>query len=48
MQNIIWKVLKGRPISDEIGNPLVETDKALYKIIKRDHQETVELINKLG
>lgn len=47
-----WKVIKGisatRPISDEQGNPLVKTDKALYKIIKRDHHETVEFIKKLG
>ncbi|OIK09021.1 hypothetical protein BIV60_25005 [Bacillus sp. MUM 116] len=47
-----WRVLQSSSttwaIADENGNPLVKTDKALYKRIKGDHQETVEFIKKLG
>jgi 2',3'-cyclic-nucleotide 2'-phosphodiesterase/3'-nucleotidase len=37
-----------RPIVDENGNSLVGTDKGLYILIRRDHQETVDFIKKLG
>ncbi|MEH7504496.1 metallophosphoesterase [Neobacillus drentensis] len=47
-----WKVVKGtsltRPIADESGNPLVRKDKGLYKLVKPEHQETVDYIKKLG
>ncbi|MEH7179651.1 metallophosphoesterase [Neobacillus vireti] len=47
-----WKILKStsftRPIADENGNPLVKTDKKLYKLIKPEHQETVDFLKKLG
>lgn len=47
-----WKVIKGtsqtRPVADEHGNPLVKTDKALYRLIQNEHQETVDFIKKLG
>lgn len=48
----MWKVLKGtsstRAISDENGKPLVKSDKHLFRIIKPEHQETVDFIRKLG
>jgi 2',3'-cyclic-nucleotide 2'-phosphodiesterase len=47
-----WKVIKAksltRPIADENGKSLVDTDKKLYKIIKPEHQGTVDFIKKLG
>lgn len=47
-----WKVLKSssftRPIADENGNPLVKTDKKLFRLIKPEHQETVDFLKKLG
>jgi 2',3'-cyclic-nucleotide 2'-phosphodiesterase len=47
-----WKVLKGtsltRPIADESGKSLVKKDKGLYKLVKPEHQETVDFIKKLG
>jgi 2',3'-cyclic-nucleotide 2'-phosphodiesterase (5'-nucleotidase family) len=50
--NSTWRVVKGtsltRPIADESGNPLVRKDKGLYKLVKPEHQETVDFIKKLG
>ncbi|MEH6991100.1 metallophosphoesterase [Neobacillus drentensis] len=47
-----WKVLNStsftRAIADETGNPLVKTDKKLLKLIKPEHQETVDFLKKLG
>lgn len=47
-----WKVLQGtsttKSISDDKGRSLVKTDKRLFKIIKSEHQETVDFIRKLG
>ena len=47
-----WKVIKStsftRPIADKNGNPLVETDKKLFKLIKTEHQDTVDFLKKLG
>lgn len=47
-----WKVLEGtsqtRPIADENGLPLVKRDKRLFKLIKREHEETVDFIRKIG
>lgn len=47
-----WRVIKGssltRPIADENGAPLVETDKKLFRLIKPEHQETIDYIKKLG
>ena len=47
-----WNVLQAsaftRPIADEKGNPLVKTDKGLYLLIKKEHEETVKFIKKLG
>lgn len=47
-----WMVLQSssttRAIADENGNSLVKTDKALFKRIKKDHEETVQFIKKLG
>jgi 2',3'-cyclic-nucleotide 2'-phosphodiesterase (5'-nucleotidase family) len=47
-----WKVVRGtsltRPIADELGTSLVKKDKGLYKLIKPEHQETVDFIKKLG
>ncbi|MEC1522679.1 metallophosphoesterase [Neobacillus niacini] len=47
-----WKVLNSksftRPIADEYGKPLVKTDKKLFKLIKPEHQETVDFLKKLG
>lgn len=47
-----WKVINStsftRPIADENGRSLVKTDKGLYKIVKQEHQETVDFIKKLG
>ena len=47
-----WKVLKStaftRPIADENGNSLIKTDKKLLKLIKPEHQETVDFLKKLG
>jgi 2',3'-cyclic-nucleotide 2'-phosphodiesterase len=47
-----WRVVKSnaftRPIADDNGNPLVKTDKKLLKLIKREHQETVDFLKKLG
>jgi 2',3'-cyclic-nucleotide 2'-phosphodiesterase len=47
-----WVVLKGtsltKPIADDSGKPLVKTDKPLYQLVKPEHQETVDFINKLG
>lgn len=47
-----WKVVRGtsltRAIADELGTPLVKKDKGLYKLIKPEHKETVDFINKLG
>lgn len=47
-----WKVVNStsftRPIADETGNPLVKTDKKLFKLIKPEHQETVDFLKKLG
>lgn len=47
-----WKVVNStsftRSIADETGNPLVKTDKKLFKLIKPEHQETVDFLKKLG
>jgi len=47
-----WKVLNStsttRPIVDENGKSLVKTDKGLYKLVKPEHEETVDFIKKLG
>ncbi|MFK9094101.1 metallophosphoesterase [Bacillus salipaludis] len=47
-----WKVLSStsltRPIADENGKSLVKTDKGLYKLVKPEHEETVDFIKKLG
>ncbi len=47
-----WKILAGRsltrPIADENGRSLVKTDKELYKLVKPEHDETVDFIKKLG
>ncbi|WP_223593054.1 metallophosphoesterase [Neobacillus bataviensis] len=47
-----WTVLQGtsttRAISNENGQPLVKNDKNLYRIIRPEHQETVDFIRKLG
>lgn len=47
-----WKVVNGlsqvRPIADEDGKPLVQTDAELFKLLKPEHKETVNTINKLG
>lgn len=47
-----WRVIMStaftRPIADENGNALVKTDKKLLKLIKPEHQETVDFIKKLG
>jgi 2',3'-cyclic-nucleotide 2'-phosphodiesterase len=37
-----------RPIADENGKPLVKTDIGLYKLVKEEHEETVDFIKKLG
>lgn len=48
----VWKVIKSKsstkPIADENGFSLVPSDKRLFKLIKPEHQETVDFINKLG
>jgi 2',3'-cyclic-nucleotide 2'-phosphodiesterase len=50
--NNTWKIIRGisltRPIADESGKPLVKKDKSLYKLMKPEHQETVDFIKKLG
>jgi 2',3'-cyclic-nucleotide 2'-phosphodiesterase len=47
-----WKVVNAssftRSISDESGKSPVKTDKGLYKLVKPEHQETVDFIKKLG
>ncbi|MFF2450693.1 metallophosphoesterase [Neobacillus sp. NPDC058068] len=47
-----WKVLEGtsqtRPIADENGLPLVKRDKRLFKLVKQEHEETVDFIRKIG
>lgn len=47
-----WRVLKGtsstRPIVDENGKPLVKKDNRLYKLVKPEHEETVDFIRKIG
>ncbi|WHY68218.1 metallophosphoesterase [Neobacillus sp. SuZ13] len=47
-----WIVLKGtsftRAIANDTGTSLVKRDKRLYQLIKPEHQETVDFINKLG
>lgn len=47
-----WMVLNGisftRPIANDSGSPLIKKDKRLYQLIKQEHQETVDFINKLG
>jgi 2',3'-cyclic-nucleotide 2'-phosphodiesterase len=47
-----WKVVKGksftRPIADDSGKSLVKRDKGLYKLLRPEHQETVDFIKKLG
>jgi 2',3'-cyclic-nucleotide 2'-phosphodiesterase len=47
-----WVVIKSiaftRSIVDEKGNPLVKIDNQLYKLIKKEHEETVNFIKKLG
>lgn len=47
-----WNVVKGtsltRPIANDSGKSLVKRDKRLYRLIKQEHQETVDFINKLG
>jgi 2',3'-cyclic-nucleotide 2'-phosphodiesterase len=47
-----WKILKGksttRPIADDTGKSLFITDKTLYRLIKPEHEETVDFIKKLG
>lgn len=47
-----WRVVQStsttRPIADENGNSLVKTDKKLLKLIKKEHQETVDFLKKLG
>jgi 2',3'-cyclic-nucleotide 2'-phosphodiesterase len=47
-----WRVVKStaftRPIADENGNSLIKTDKKLLKLLKPDHQETVDFLKKLG
>jgi 2',3'-cyclic-nucleotide 2'-phosphodiesterase len=37
-----------RPIADENGKALVKTDIGLYKLVKEEHEETVDFIKKLG
>lgn len=54
LQNISgkWQIVKGlsftRPIADETGASLVKTDRDLYKLIKKEHHETVDFIKKIG
>ncbi|CAH2713656.1 2',3'-cyclic-nucleotide 2'-phosphodiesterase/3'-nucleotidase [Neobacillus rhizosphaerae] len=47
-----WKVVKGtsltRSIADENGKPLVKKDKRLFKLVKPEHEETVDFIRKIG
>ncbi|MBV7509170.1 metallophosphoesterase [Bacillus sp. sid0103] len=47
-----WVVLKGtsltRPIANDDGTPLVKKDKRLYQLVKPEHKETIDYINKLG
>lgn len=47
-----WKIIKGvsftRPIADENGVSLVKTDRDLYKLIKKEHHETVDFIKRIG
>jgi 2',3'-cyclic-nucleotide 2'-phosphodiesterase/3'-nucleotidase len=47
-----WEIVNGkaltRPIADENGKPLVKTDKGLFNLVKREHEETVDFIKKLG
>ncbi|MFL6556857.1 MAG: metallophosphoesterase [Bacillus sp. (in: firmicutes)] len=47
-----WQVIEGtsftRPIADELGQSLVKKDKGLFKLLKPEHQETVDFIKKLG
>ncbi|WP_066068145.1 metallophosphoesterase [Neobacillus soli] len=47
-----WTIIKGtsftRPIADESGKSLVKTDKGLSKLVKPDHDETVDFIKRLG
>jgi 2',3'-cyclic-nucleotide 2'-phosphodiesterase len=47
-----WKVVKAtsltRAIADETGKSLVKTDIGLYRLVKPEHQETVDFIKKLG
>ncbi|WHY78818.1 metallophosphoesterase [Neobacillus sp. WH10] len=47
-----WKVLNStsltRPIVDENGKSVVRTNKGLYKLVKPEHEETVDFIKKLG
>ncbi|OLS33463.1 metallophosphoesterase [Bacillus sp. MRMR6] len=47
-----WVVKKSnsftKAIADENGTSLVTSDKKLLKLIKSEHQETVDFINKLG
>ncbi|ULT57992.1 metallophosphoesterase [Neobacillus drentensis] len=37
-----------KPIADENGKSLVKTDIGLYKLVKEEHEETVDFIKKLG
>ncbi len=47
-----WEIVTGkaltRPIADENGKALVKTDKGLFRLVKREHEETVDFIKKLG
>ena len=47
-----WKVVNStsftRAIADEDGKSLVKTDKKLFKLIKTEHEQTVDFIKKLG
>jgi 2',3'-cyclic-nucleotide 2'-phosphodiesterase len=47
-----WQIIKGysftRPIADETGVSLVKTDRDLYKLIKKEHHETVDFIKRIG
>ncbi len=47
-----WKITSSfsttRPIADENGRSFVQTDQSLYQLIKREHQETIDYMKKLG
>lgn len=47
-----WSILSRksftRPITNENGQSIVKTDQRLYKLVKPEHEETVDFIKKLG